>query len=110
MKFLTEAHRKEDSEFPVCRPRTGPHLVFHQPIKDGLRETRADPRNYSEGAGGLLADTGNGAEALQQGELAGFRYTGYVVENTLFDPSLHQKLVIAIGPAVGFIPDPLEEP
>ncbi len=83
--------------------------VGFEPCLDGIGEAAADAWDGGEGVWGEAADSGDGAEAGEEGAFSGFGDAGDVVEDAFADAAFHEELVVAVGPAVGFVADALEE-
>ena len=76
---------------------------------DSFREARADAGERGDFCGDCAADSGDAAEVAEQRLIARFTHAGAFVEQTLGDAALHENLVVAIRPAVGFVADALEQ-
>ena len=84
--------------------------------RSGFEETRdrfgeggADSGNFGELVGACLADPGQGSENPEEGCLPAGADSWAFIEQALLDPTLHEKLVVGVGPAVSFVSDSLEK-
>ena len=79
-----------------------------QKVGNRFREAGANTGERGNFCGGCAADAGDAAEVAEQRLLARFTHAGAFVKQTLGDAALHENLVVAVGPAVGFVADALK--
>ena len=78
-------------------------------MRNLLAEPRTDAAHRRDFLDRALPDPFDRAEGLQQGLLARLGDAGNLVEQTFADAFLEQKAVEAVGEAMRFIADPLEQ-
>jgi hypothetical protein len=72
-------------------------------------QSLADSGNFSEVGGGGIFNALDRPEPLEKSALAGRAHAGDGIEEALADAFFQEEAVEAVGGAVGFIADPLEE-
>ena len=73
-----------------------------------LGEFFPDSSGSFDGFSAGSAKSGDAAKLFQERFLFGVRHSWAIVEQALGDPTLHQKLMVAIGKAVGLVANALE--
>lgn len=74
-----------------------------------MGEIFRDPRDFGDFLRCGFADAGDGAEFFQEQGFAAGGHAGAVVEGAFFHAAAVEEFVIAVGEAVGFVADALEE-